>query len=86
MALYPNFTDQDMKVYNNAEYFTVFQKRGNRRAHCYKKQFESLELAMEDAENTFNEFPQYGAMVYAVSGHRDCMIGAYNHNGGEIYI
>jgi hypothetical protein len=86
MALYPNFTSQDALILDKAEYFTVFQKRGNRRQHCYKKEFTTLQLAMEDAEATYKEYSHYGAMVYAVAGNRDCMVGVYSHRGGEIFI
>ena len=64
MALYPNLTSQDALILDKAEYFTVFQKRGNRRQHCYKKEFTTLQLAMEDAEATYKEYSQYRFAKY----------------------
>lgn len=86
MPLKPNVSPRDIHTINVADHFTIFQKRGNRRSHCIKEKFDTLEQAMIAAEKTYNDHPNHGVMVYAVATHllRDCMIGSFNHNGGEL--
>ena len=79
--------EYELNIVNNAKYFTVFQKRGNRRSHCFKEKFDTLEQAMVAAEKTYNDHPNRGAMIYAVSGVvSDTIVGAYDHRGGELYF
>lgn len=79
--------EYELNIVNNAKYFTVFQKRGNRRQYNYKERFDTLEEAMANAEATFKERPTYSAMVYAVSGPvSDTIVGAYGADGGKLYF
>lgn len=87
MVKFDSLKDYELNIVNNAKYFTVFQKRGNRRTFNYKEKFDTLEEAMVNAEATFKEKPFYSAMIYAVSGPvSDTIVGAYDANGGKFYF
>ena len=87
MVGFDTLKDYELNIVNNAKYFTVFQKRGNRRQFNYKERFDTLEEAIVNAEATYKERPNYSAMVYAVSGPvSDTIVGSYGHDGGKLYF